>query len=377
MLGVLIGVACVITMLALGRGAREAITEQLSRMGSNLLSIRPGSVKVHGVEGVAATRLTFDDVRAIKEVPSVKEVGPQVTGQGQLVFGNENWSTRVIGASPEYAGMRNQEPVAGRFFTSEENQKRQRVVLIGQTVQKALFGNEDPLGQTIKINRVSFQVLGVLPSLGANAFHDQDDVVVIPLMTAMKRLMGKDYFDQIDVEISDLKEMPVAQEEINQLIIRKHRLTPDRYDSFNIRNYADIQAALSSTTKTFSVLLGAVATISLVVGGIGIMNIMLVSVKERTREIGLRKALGATPRDILMQFLVEAVMITFLGGLAGIVFAETISWLIATLAQWKMIIALDSLFLAFIFSAGVGIVFGLWPAKQAAALDPIYALRYE
>jgi macrolide transport system ATP-binding/permease protein len=377
MLGVLIGVACVITMLALGRGAREAITEQLSRMGSNLLSIRPGSVKVHGVEGVAATRLTFDDVRAIKEIPGVKEVGPQVTGQGQLVYGNKNWSTRVNGVTPEYAGMRNQEPVAGRFFTTGEDQGRERVVLIGKTVKEALFGNEEPLGQTIKINRVSFQVLGVLPSLGANAFHDQDDVVVIPLMTAMKRLLGKDYVDQIDVEISDLKQMPVAQEEINQLIIRRHRLTPDRYDSFNIRNYADIQAALSSTTKTFGVLLGAVAAISLVVGGIGIMNIMLVSVKERTREIGLRKALGATPRDILMQFLVEAVMITFLGGLAGIILAGVISWLIATLAQWKMIITLDSLLLAFIFSAGVGIVFGLWPAKQAAALDPIRALRYE
>ena len=377
MLGVLIGVACVITMLALGRGAREAITEQLSRMGSNLLSIRPGSMKVHGVESLAATRLTFDDVRAIKEITAVKQVGPQVAGQGQLVFGNKNWSTRVIGATPEFASMRNQEPVAGRFFNAAEDQGRQRVVLIGKTVQTALFGNEEPLGQTIKINRVSFQVLGVLPSLGANAFHDQDDVVVIPLRTAMKRLLGKDYVDQIDVEISDLKEMPAAQEEINSLIIRRHRLTPDRYDSFNIRNFADIQAALTSTTKTFGVLLGVVAAISLVVGGIGIMNIMLVSVKERTREIGLRKALGATPRDILMQFLVEAVMITFLGGLAGILLAGAISWLIAALAQWKMIISLGSLVLAFVFSAGVGIVFGLWPAKQAAELDPIRALRYE
>jgi len=377
MLGVLIGVACVITMLALGRGAREAITEQLSRMGSNLLSIRPGSAKIHGVETTAATRLTFDDVRAIKEVAGVKQVGPQVTGQGQLVFGNKNWNTRVVGATPEFASMKNQEPVAGRFFNAAEDQTRQRVVLIGKTVKEALFGSDEPLGQTIKINRVSFQVLGVLPSLGANAFHDQDDVVVVPLMTAMKRLLGKDYVDQVDVEIADLKDMPAAQEEINQLIIRRHRLTPDRYNSFNIRNFADIQAAISSTTKTFGVLLGAVAAISLVVGGIGIMNIMLVSVKERTREIGLRKALGATPRDILMQFLVEAVMITFMGGLAGIVLAGVISWLIATLAQWKMIISIGSLLLAFIFSAGVGIVFGLWPAKQAAALDPIRALRYE
>ncbi len=377
MLGVLIGVACVITMLALGRGAREAITEQLSRMGSNLLSVRPGSVKVHGVEGLAATRLTAEDAKAIKEVPSVKQVGPQVTGQGQLVYGNKNWSTRVVGAGPEYAAMKNQEPVVGRFFTEGENQNRQRVVLLGKTVKDALFGREEPLGQTIKINRVSFQVLGILPTLGANAFHDQDDVVVIPLATAMRRLLGKDYFDQIDVEISDLKEMPAAQEEINQLIIRRHRLTPDRFDSFNIRNFADIQAALSSTTKTFGVLLGAVATISLVVGGIGIMNIMLVSVKERTREIGLRKALGATPRDILMQFLVEAVLITFLGGFVGILLAGTISWLITVIAQWKMIMTVGSLLLAFFFSAAVGVIFGLWPAKQAAALDPIQALRYE
>ena len=379
MLGVLIGVACVITMLALGRGAKEAITEQLSRLGSNLLSVRPGSVKVHGVstEAGAATRLDFEDVRAIQEIPYVKKVSPQVSGQGQLVYGNKNWSTQVIGVTPDYASVRNQEPVAGRFFTADENQTRQRLVLIGQTVQRELFGAEDPIGQTIKINRVNFRILGILPSLGANAFHDQDDVVVIPLMTAMRRLMGKDYLDQIDVEIADLSKMPLSEEAISAMIIRKHHLTPDRYDSFNIRNYADIQQALSSTTKTFSVLLGCVAAISLVVGGIGIMNIMLVSVKERTREIGLRKAIGATPRDILMQFLVEAIVITFLGGLTGIVLAAMISWAIAWVAHWKMIITMGSLLLAFFCSASVGIIFGLWPAKQAASLDPIRALRYE
>ena len=379
MLGVLIGVACVITMLALGRGAKESITEQLSRLGSNLLSVRPGSVKVHGVstEAGAATRLDFEDVKAIQEIDSVAKVAPQVTGQGQLVYGNKNWSTQVIGVTPDYASVRNQEPVSGRFFTAEENQTRQRLVLIGQTVQRELFGNEDPMGQTIKINRVNFRVLGVLPSLGANAFHDQDDVVVIPLATAMRRLMGKDYLDQIDAEIADLAKMPQAEEAINAMIIRRHHLTPERYDSFNIRNYADIQQALSSTTQTFSVLLGCVAAISLVVGGIGIMNIMLVSVKERTREIGLRKAIGATPRDILMQFLVEAIVVTFIGGLAGILLAAVISGIIAAIAHWKMIITLGSLLLAFFCSAAVGIIFGLWPAKQAAALDPIRALRYE
>jgi len=377
MLGVLIGVACVITMLALGRGAGESVKEDLSKMGSNLLVIRPGSMKIHGANVEAATRLTMEDVQALKGIASVNRVVPQVRGSGQLVYGDKNWNTQVLGVTPEYAPMKNQEPVSGRFFTAEENQSRHRVALIGKTVQDALFGNEDPIGQTFKINRVSFQILGILPSLGANAFHDQDDVVVIPLMTAMKRLLGKDYLDEIDIEVTDMAGMPAAQEEANALIIRRHRLTPEHYDSFNIRNFADIQEALKSTTQTFSILLGCVAAISLVVGGIGIMNIMLVSVKERTREIGLRKALGATPRDILMQFLVEAILITFVGGLTGIALAVGISWLISALAHWKMVITIGSLCLAFFFSAAIGIVFGLWPAKQAAALDPIRALRYE
>jgi len=346
-------------------------------MGSNLLVVRPGSTKVHGASVEAATRLTHEDAKAIGKIPLVKRVASQVTGQGQLIFRDKNWNTRIIGSTPEYAPMKNQEPVAGRFFTAEENQNRRRVALIGQTVQRSLFGEEDPIGKTFKINRVSFQVIGILPSLGASPFHDQDDVVVIPLMTAMKRLLGKDYLDEIDAEISELSQMPAAQKAINDLIIQRHRLTPERYESFNIRNFADIQEALQNTTRTFGILLGSVAAISLIVGGIGIMNIMLVSVKERTREIGLRKALGATPRDILMQFLVEAVMITFLGGLTGIMLAVGVSWLISALARWKMVITLGSLFLAFCFSASVGIVFGLWPAQQAARLDPIRALRYE
>ncbi len=379
MLGVLIGVACVITMLALGRGARESITEQLSRLGSNLLSIRPGSVKVRGVstEAGSATRLNFEDVRAIQQIPLVKRVAPQVSGQGQLVFGDKNWSTMVTGVTSEYAQMKNQEPVMGRFFTPEENQARHRVVLLGQTVFHALFGEQHPVGEMVKINRINFQVIGVLPSLGSNAFRDQDDLVIVPLMTAMRRVMGKDYFDQIDTEISSFEKMPEAQEEINNLIIRRHRLTPDRYDSFTIRNFADIQAALSSTTKTFSILLGCVAAISLLVGGIGIMNIMLVSVKERTREIGLRKAIGATSRDILAQFLVEAIAITFIGGLTGVLFGEIISWLFSMLAHWKTVITLGSLLLSFVFSVTVGIIFGLWPAKQASQLQPIESLRYE
>lgn len=379
MLGVLIGVGCVITMLALGRGASESIKEELSRLGSNLLSIRPGSVKVRGVaaEAGAVTRLTLEDAKAIEDLPSIKKVAPQVTNSAQLVYGDKNWISQVIGTTPEYAAMKNQEPVQGRFFTEDENIRRQRVVLIGQTVVQALFNSIDPVGKVIKINRINFQVIGVLPLMGSNTFRDNNDVVIIPLQTAMRRLMGKDYLNMIDAEVASPEEMNHAQEEITQLIIRRHRLPPDRYDTFNIRNLADLQAALSSTTKTFSILLGCVAVISLVVGGIGIMNIMLVSVKERTREIGLRKAIGATPRDILMQFLVESVLITFMGGAAGILLAVIVSWSISVLAQWKTVITLASIILAFVFSVAVGIIFGLWPAKQASELEPIQSLRYE
>ncbi|MBI4388116.1 MAG: ABC transporter permease [Candidatus Omnitrophica bacterium] len=380
MLGVLIGVACVIAMLALGRGAQESITQELARLGSNLLSVRPGSVRVRGVsmEAGTATRITLEDARAIREmVAAVKAVAPQVTGQGQMVYGSKNWSTRVLGTTPEYASMRNQDPAMGRFFTREENLSRKRVVLLGQTVARELFGSDNSIGETVKINRINFQVIGLLPTLGANTWRDQDDIVVIPLMTAMRRVLGKDYVDQIDVQIASAEAIPTAEEELKQLIVRRHRLAPEHEDSFEVRNYADIQQALSATTKTFSVLLGAVAAISLIVGGIGIMNIMLVSVKERTREIGLRKAIGASPHDILFQFLVESVMVTFLGGFAGIVLGILSSLLITKFAGWNTSIGMDSILLAFLFSAGIGMLFGIWPAKQAAKLDPIEALRYE
>jgi macrolide transport system ATP-binding/permease protein len=380
MLGVLIGVGCVIAMLALGRGASESITEQLSRMGSNLLQVRPGSRRVRGValEAGAVTRLTLGDARAIGEsVANVKETAPEVSGRAQLVYKNKNWNTRVTGSTPEYAAMRNQVPVMGRFFTDGENVSRRRVVVIGQRIVEELFGTEYPVGKTIKLNRINFQVIGVLPERGESPFHDRDDIVVIPLMTAMRRVLGKDYVDRIDVEITQMSDMPRAEEDIKKLIVKRHRLTPDREDDFMIRNYAEIQEALSSTTKTFSVLLGCVAAISLVVGGIGIMNVMLVSVTERTREIGLRKSIGATPRDILTQFLVEAVAITFIGGMAGVAMGASVSWVITLVAGWNTVIGAYSIILAFAFSVTVGIVFGLWPAAKAARLNPILALRYE
>lgn len=380
MLGVLIGVACVIAILALGRGARESIEQELARLGSNMLSVRTGNVRVRGVamEAGAATRLTLEDARAIREtVPGVKAVAPQVSGQTQMVYGNKNWNTRVIGTTVDYSQMRNQEPSMGRFFTSEEDFARKRVVLLGQTVARQLFGSEDPVGKMVKINRSNFQVIGLLPPLGSSTFRDQDDTAVIPLMTAMKRMFGKEYVDQMDVQIATPEEIPSAEREILRLVNRRHRIPAENRDYFTIRNFADLQQALASSTKTVSTLLGAVAAISLIVGGIGIMNIMLVSVKERTREIGLRKALGATPRDILSQFLIEALTITFIGGGAGILLGVTITFMLTHFIGWRTVVSPDSMILGFFFSAGVGIVFGLWPAKEASRLDAIRALRYE
>ncbi|HEX9780204.1 MAG TPA: ABC transporter permease [bacterium] len=380
MLGVLIGVGCVITMLALGRGARQSVTEELSRLGSNLLAVRPGSSHVRGValEAGAVTRLTVEDAAAIQEtVRGVIRVGPQVMGQAQLAAGNKNWNSRVIGTTPSYAMMRNQQPVMGRFFTDEEEVARRRVAVLGQTVWRELFGSEPPMGGTVKVNRSDFQVIGVLPSFGASTWRDRDDVVVVPLSTAMHRVLGRQYLDQIDVEAASADQVEGVEQGIRELIVRRHRLAGDRRDSFDIRNFSELQEALASTTRTFSALLGAVAAISLLVGGIGIMNIMLVSVTERTREIGLRKALGATPQDVLLQFLVEAVLITVLGGLAGVLLGMLSSWIIAKAAGWHTVIGADSILLAFVFSATIGIVFGLWPARKAARLDPILALRYE
>ncbi len=381
MLGVLIGVGCVIAMVALGRGARQAITEQLSRLGSNVLSVRPGSAKVRGValEAGAVTSMTLQDAKAIQTgVPGVAAVAPQVNGGAHISWSGTNWSTRVLGTTPEYAEMRAQIPVVGRFFNAQENAMRKRVVVIGRTIARELFGTHSAVGEFIKLNRTEFQVIGILPEQGSTgSWRDQDDVIVIPLDTAMYRVLNKQYLDAIDVQMSAPEFIASAQDQIRTLIARRHRLTPDRQDTFDVRDNTQMQEALSSTTKTFSALLGAVAAISLVVGGIGIMNIMLVSVNERTREIGLRKALGATSRDILSQFLVESVVITFLGGAAGIGMGMLVSWLITRLAGWATVIGADSILFAFLFSAAVGIVFGLWPAKTAAKLDPITSLRSE
>ncbi len=379
MLGILIGVAAVIAMLALGRGASESISERLASMGTNLLMVRPGSRNLRGVSAAAGevTRFRISDAAAMAELEQISRTSPSVSGRGRLIYGNKNWDTRVQGVGVDYAEMRASDPDVGRFFTEDELRKRAKVVVIGRTIARELFGESDPIGAVMKINRINFEVIGVLPEKGSNPWRDRDDIVIIPITTAMYRLLGEDYVRSIDVEVKSSELMAEAQEALKDLVVKLHHLPPDRRDSFQIRNMAEIQETLEDTTKTMGQLLGGIAAISLLVGGIGIMNIMLVSVTERTREIGLRKAIGARRRDIIIQFLIESVLMTVSGGVAGIILGVLISYTLAELAGWALRVTLFSVLMASIFSVIVGIVFGLWPARQASRLDPITALRYE
>ncbi len=380
MLGILIGVAAVIAMLALGQGAKESIAKTIASMGSNLLTVRPGSHRLHGVamEAGSVTRFTTQDVDAILRIPGVAKASPSVTGRGQTVYANKNWNTQVQGTGVSFAQMRASVPVAGRFFTEEELRSRSRVAVVGATVVKELFGSADPIGSVIKINRVNFQVIGVLPTKGTTMWHDQDDLILVPITTAMYRLLGKQYVDSIDVEVRDPSLMDGVQDSIKESIIKRHKLTKkESEDAFEIRNMADIQQTLVQTTQTMTMLLGSIAAISLLVGGIGIMNIMLVSVTERTREIGLRKAIGARESDIMLQFLIESIVMTFTGGALGVLFGSGIALLLAVIAGWTIKVSLFSVILATTFSIIIGLIFGLWPARQASKLDPIEALRYE
>ncbi len=381
MLGILIGVAAVVATLAIGNGAQKAIEKQLSSLGSNLVVLRPGAMKVGGVskEAGSVTRLTFEDAEAIAEkIESVKRVSPTVSGQNQVTYTNKNWNSRIIGATPVYAQIRSAEAIAGRFFNDEETSKRLRVALIGTTVMQELFGDSNPIGEMIKINKVSFQIIGILPQKGSNGFQDQDDVIIIPITTAMHRLLGKNYVDSIDIEAKNPEVIDEMQDEIlNLMYARKRVPISQRRDAFQIRNMADLKATLSESNKTMSILLSSIAAISLLVGGIGIMNIMLVSVTERTKEIGLRKAIGAKRNNILMQFLAESVVVSVVGGLAGIFLGISGAKILSLAAGWDTVVSISSIMLAFSFSVFIGLVFGIYPAKKAATLAPIEALRYE
>ena len=380
-LGILIGVAAVIAMLAIGQGSKESIEKLLSSLGSNLLIVRPGAPHSGGIalQSGTTTRFTLNDAIEISKLSNyVKRVSPSVRSRAQIVYMDKNWNTQVEGTSADYEYLRACTPEIGRFFTEEEVRMRSKVALLGITVVKELFGEDNPIGETVKINLNNFKVIGILPEKGSAGPQDQDDTVVIPITTAMYRVFGKQYIDSLYVEAKGPDTIDAAQEAITDLIIKEHRLiTDDQKDSFQIRNMSDIKKTLESTTQTMSFLLGAIAAISLLVGGIGIMNIMLVSVTERTREIGLRKAIGANNKDIMTQFLIEAVLMSFIGGIAGVILGSGSAYLITLVSGWSVRVSLSSIILATVFSLIVGIVFGLWPAKQASRLNPIEALRYE
>ena len=379
MLGIMIGVCAVVAMLALGAGAQQAIQSSLASLGSNLLVLRPGAARSGAVslDSGAVTRFTLQDAKELATLPHVKRTSPSVSGRAQLVYGNKNWSTQLQGVTTQYPSMHAATPMAGRFFTNEELDGRARVAVIGMTAVRNLFDNRNPISETVKVNRVSFQIIGVLPEKGANGFRDEDDIIILPVTTAMRRVLGKTFVDSIDIEAIDGDSLDIAQDEVTALIKKLHPSPDDGLDRFQIRNLAEIQATVSETNRTMSMLLASIAAISLLVGGIGIMNIMLVSVTERTREIGLRKALGARRRDILWQFLIEAVLVSATGGIVGISLGVGITFMMAALAGWPTSIAPASVALSFIFSAGVGVAFGLWPARKASALNPIDALRWE
>lgn len=379
-LGVLIGVASVIAMLALGTGAREEVKKRISSLGSNLLVVRPGSQRLGGIslETGSVTRLTLQDVNEIEEkVFGIDKVAGYITGRGQVVYSGKNWNTRIEGTTADYPDIRNSHPETGRFFTKSETINRAKVAVIGKTVVKELFGDKNPLGEFIKIKGIDFQVIGVLPEKGATGFRDEDDEIVIPINTAMYRLLGREYIDYIDVQVINSDLMDNVSERIKKLIVSLHRLPESKTDTIDIRNMADIQETVTQTVKTFSFLLGSIAFVSLLVGGIGIMNIMLVSVTERTREIGLRKAIGANNRDILFQFIIESIDICVLGGIIGIIFGFGFSFALSKFANWSTKISFQSVILSFSFSVIIGLIFGIWPARKASKLNPIEALRYE
>jgi putative ABC transport system permease protein len=386
MLGIIIGVAAVIAMVGVGSGATERIQQQIQSIGSNLIIVLPGSISANGVRlgsGGVAT-LTEDDAKAIAaECPSVALTAPTVRGGVQVVYGNNNWATTVQGVTPDYLILRNNTMQSGQFFTDQDVDAAAKTAVLGETVAQNLFGAAEPTGQVIILKNVPFTVAGVLTPKGQSPTgQDQDDVVLLPISTAVQKVLGVNKANaravgSVMVQAVGPHAMDQAIQEIDGLLRERHRILPGLEDDFSIRNLTEVFAAQETSAQVMAMLLGAIASVSLVVGGIGIMNIMFVSVTERTREIGLRLAVGAKRRDILSQFLVEAIALSLIGGLIGIVVGAAASALISRVAQWSTDISLLSVMVSFGFSALVGVFFGYYPARKAAFLNPIEALRYE
>ena len=381
MLGIIIGVGAVIAMVAIGEGAKALVKAQIASLGTNVMVIVPGSSVPGGVRtGFGGVRTLVDgDARAIaEEVPAVSFASPSVRGTQQVIAGNQNWATLVQGVSPEFQYIREWQVDDGRFITDGDVDSGAKVAIIGQTVADNLFGNEDPLDAVIRIRNVPFRIVGILQAKGQTGQGtDQDDTIMIPYTTMQKRIFRMTWVNSIHVSVVSANRMKEAQDQITALLRQRHRIQADQEDDFTVRNLTDIAAASSSTTHVMAILLGSIASISLLVGGIGIMNIMLVSVTERTREIGIRMAVGARSRDIMLQFIVEAVVMAALGGALGILVGVASSDMIHRLMEWPILIRPDIIAFALIVSGGVGIFFGFYPAQKASRLDPIEALRYE
>jgi putative ABC transport system permease protein len=381
MLGIIIGVGAVIAMVAIGEGAKATIRSQIATLGTNVLIVLPGTLNQGGVRmgtgGV--TTLVDSDAKAImSEIRAVAFASPAIRRPEQLVAGNLNWGTLIQGVGPEFQQIRDWQIAEGRFIHDGDIESAAKVAVIGQTVVDKLFGNENPIDAVIRIRNIPFRVVGVLTQKGQSSQGaDQDDTVMIPYTTMQKRLMRITYVQSIVVSAVSADRVQEAQEQITMLLRQRHRIGPDREDDFSIRNLSDIAEAASTTARVMAVLLGSVASISLFVGGIGIMNIMLVSVTERTREIGIRMAVGARSRDIMLQFLVEAVVMAATGGSIGILLGIGSSEVLKFWAQWPTLVSPTIVAIAFLFSGAVGVFFGFYPAQKAASLDPIDALRYE
>jgi len=381
MLGIIIGVAAVIAMVAVGQGAKAQIESQIASIGSNLLMVFPGSTTQGGVHAGSGsvTTLTEDDAFAIqKELSSVRMAAPSLRNVAQVVSANQNWSTAVTGSSPDYFVVRDWSFESGSPFTQSDYDGATKVAVVGKTVATNLFGSQDPVGQIIRIQNVPFKIVGLLAPKGQSAMgQDQDDTVIVPLSTLQKRIMGVTYVQAIMVSANSPEETVTAEGEIQRLLHQRHHIPPGQDDDFTVRNMTDIAAAAEASSQIMTLLLGSIASVSLIVGGIGIMNIMLVSVTERTREIGIRMAVGARSRDILLQFLVEAVVLSLAGGVLGVILGVASSRIISAFVHWPTIISFGSILLASFFSVAIGVFFGLYPARRAASLDPIEALRYE